>query len=81
MKKNTINKDYALQVIKESYNEYRRYGDLDDSTTIREYVEAQGDSDPGFFRWLFNSDDIEDFGTNLTDDLKQAYNDFLALLD
>lgn len=81
MKKNTINTDYALQVIKESYNEYRRYGDLDESTTLCEYVEAQGDTDPRFYGWLFNSDDIEDFGTNLTNEQKQAYNDFLALLD
>lgn len=54
-------------MLKENYDNYRRHGDLGDPTTLREYVEAQADSDPGFFRWLFSNDDIEDFGANLTD--------------
>lgn len=77
MKKNTINKDYALRVIKENYDNYRRNGDPDDTTTIREYVEAEADSDPAFFGWLFSDDDIKDFGTNLTDEQKEEYQSFL----
>ena len=67
MKKNAINKEYALQVLQENYADYRRNGEPGDTTTLREYVESQADSDPGFFRWLFSNDDIEDFGANLTD--------------
>lgn len=76
MKKNTINKEYALQVLKENYDNYRRHGDLDDPTTLREYVETQAESDPGFFRWLFNNDDLDDFA-NLTDEQAEEYQNFL----
>lgn len=77
MKKNRINTEYALKVMRENYNEYRRSGEPDDPTTLREYVEAQADSDPAFFGWLFSDDDIKDFGTNLTDDQKEEYKNFL----
>lgn len=76
MKKNIINKDYASQVLKENYADYLRYGDLGDPTTLREYVEAQGDTDPRFFGWLFNNGDIENFA-DLTDDQKEEYQNFL----
>lgn len=76
MIKNSINKEYALQVLQENYENYRKNGDPADPTTLREYVEAQSESDPNFFRWLFNSVDIDDF-TDLTDDQKEEYKDFL----
>ena len=77
MKKNTINIEYALKALKENYADYCRNGNPDDSTTLRGYIEGQADNFPGFFRWLFNNDDIEDFGTNLTDEQKEEYNKFL----
>ena len=76
MKKNTINKEYALQMLKENYDNYRRNGDPNDITTLREYVETQAESDPGFFRWLFNNDDLDDF-TDLSDEQKEEYQNFL----
>lgn len=77
MRKNTINKEYALQILQENYDNYRKNGCPTDTTTLREYAEAQADSDSGFFRWLFNDYDIEDFGTNLTEEQKEEYKDFL----
>ena len=76
MKKNTINTEYALQMLKENYDNYRRNGEPDDSTTLREYIEASAESDPGFFRWLFNNDDLDDFA-DLTDEQKEEYQNFL----
>lgn len=52
MKKNAINKEYALQVLQENYENYRKNGSPTDTTTLREYVEAQSESDPNFFHWL-----------------------------
>lgn len=76
MKKNTINKEYALQMLKENYDNYRRNGDSNDITTLREYVETQAESDPGYFRWLFNNDDLDDFA-DLTDEQVEEYQNFL----
>lgn len=76
MKKNTINKEYATQVLKENYADYRRNGDPKDITTLREYVETQAETDPGYFRWLFNNDDLDDFA-DLTDEQVEEYQSFL----
>lgn len=76
MKKNTINKDYALQTLKENYDNYRRKGVPDDPTTLREYIEASAESDPSFLRWLFNNDDLDNFA-DLTDEQKEEYQNFL----
>lgn len=79
MKKNTINKEYALQVLQENYDDYRKNGDPSDTTTLREYVENCADAEDGFFRWLFNADEgkIGPFGCDLTDEQKEEYKDFL----
>ena len=76
MKKNTINKEYATHVLKENYAYYRRNGGHKDITTLREYVETQEETDPGYFRWLFNNDDLNDFA-DLTDEQKKEYQNFL----
>ena len=76
MKKNAINKEYALQVLKENYADYCRNGDPNDITTLREYVETQAESDPGYFRWLFNNDDLDDYA-DLTDEQLEEYKNFL----
>lgn len=80
MMKNGINFGYALQVMQENFADYRRNGEQNDKTTLREYVESQADSDPGFFRFLFNNDDIEDFA-DLDDEHKEEYKEFLNSCD
>lgn len=79
MIKNAINKEYALQVLKENYENYRKNGDPSDTTTLREYVEKCADSDVGFFYWLFNDEDGEvgPFGCDITDEQREEYKDFL----
>lgn len=74
---NKINKSYALQTLKEEYDasEDKKLG-----VSLRKYVELTSESDPNFFRWIFNCEDIADFGTNLTDEQKEEYKDFLDTL-
>ena len=79
MKKNTINKEYATQVLKESYADYRRNGGPNDITALRAYVETQAETDPGYFRWLFNNNDLDDFA-DLTDEQVEEYQNFLDAL-
>ena len=58
-------------------NDYSKYGYS--HITLREYVEYQASSDPGFFRWLFG-DNLEDFGSDLTETHKKVYQEFLNKL-
>lgn len=48
--------------------------------SIKEYVETEADNDPCFFSWLFNDEEIEDFGRNLNEEQKDAYNEFVEML-
>ena len=51
MKENSINSEYAYQVLKEDYSTYKEQGD---NTSFRKWVELSAESDPDFFRWIFN---------------------------
>ena len=75
---------YAEQVLNENYRrsvskweetnpEYEPY-------TISEWCELESESDPDFYRWLFNDPDVNDFGSNLTDEEKQIATDFFNSL-
>lgn len=48
--------------------------------SIKEYVETEAENDPCFFSWLFNDEEIEDFGSNLNEEQENAYNEFLETL-
>lgn len=67
-------KSNAEQILREYYEEVEGY------ITFREYVEFESDSDPGFFAWLFDDSDIDDFGKNLTSEQKEMFEDFLNSL-
>lgn len=60
--KNIIKENYKIHVSKwdETNPDFPPY-------TIQEWCELESQSDPGFYRWLF-SDDVKDFGSDLTDD-------------
>ncbi|MDO5525667.1 MAG: hypothetical protein Q4F85_06280 [Prevotella sp.] len=64
-------KNNAEQVIREHYEE------VEGEITLREYVECESQSDPDFFRWLFDDRDIEDFGINITSEQTEMFEDFL----
>jgi len=64
----------AQQVISENFKQ------VENSTTIANYAELEAQSDPGFYRWLFNDENISDFGSNLTNEEIQTALDFFATL-
>lgn len=68
------NIDNKIQILKESYKEVE--GDI----TLREYAENERQSDPGFMRWLLSDDDLNNFGSNMTDEQESEYQEFLSKL-
>lgn len=73
------NVDYKKQVLVEQFNEYKFNGG-EESETLKGYVERESENDPGFFRWLFDDGNLNDFGFNLTDGQRQEYKNFLDSL-
>lgn len=72
------NRDYKEQILRENYDEYIQNGS--DDITLREYVEREADSDPNFFRWLFDDGDLGDFDFGLSDEQRDEYRDFIEEL-
>ena len=77
-------RDYKEKQIRENYRMYREnciadYGECE--MLLKDYVERESESDPDFFRWLFNDGDISDFGTNLDDKQREEYAEFLDGLE
>jgi len=64
------NLESKLQVL----NENR--GDIE----LKEYVEANAQSDPNFFRWLFSEEFANDFDQSLSDEQKEEYQTWLSSL-
>lgn len=78
MKKLTI-AAYAAQRIKENYRRYvSRWEEQneEEQLSIAEWCELEAESDPDFYRWLFNFAEINDFGSDLTEEEKQIAFDF-----
>lgn len=77
-------KNYAENVLKYNYN--RSISLLGDRYpenkpyTIAEWCELESQSDSNFYRWLFDDPNIDDFGSNLTDEEKQSARDFFESL-
>lgn len=68
------NIDNKLQAVRESFTE------VEGGISLREYVENEKESDPGFIRWLLSEDDLNDFGSNMTEDQEAEYQEFLQKL-
>lgn len=66
----------AEQILRYHYEEVENK----ENTMIAEYCELEAQSEPGFYRFLFNDDDITDFGSNLTDEDKKQAADFFNTL-
>lgn len=48
-------KDYKLQILNEIFNQ------VEQTQPFSEWVKLESENDPGFFRWLFEIDELEDF--------------------
>lgn len=74
--------DYKIQILQENYDEYcsnSKDGE-GDGMSLQEYVRRESENDPAFFRWLFDVGDINDFGTNLSEERKNEYQEWLEEL-
>jgi hypothetical protein len=67
---NTTIRTNAIRILEENYEQ------TEQNETLREYVERSADSDPGFFRWLFDEDLRNDFDTSLSDEQRAAWEEF-----
>lgn len=56
---------------------YKRYNEIEEDITFREFVEQQAERDPDFYRILFKEDHDYDPKAPLTERQLQAYKDFL----
>jgi hypothetical protein len=68
------NIDYKLRVVKENFT------GVEGNITLREYVENERKSAPGFMSWLLSDNDLSDFGSNMTADQEAEYQNFLSNL-
>jgi hypothetical protein len=75
---------YAEKVLNENYrSSVSKLGETNpdfESYTISDFCELESESDPDFFRWLFNDPDINDFGSNLTEEEKEIATIFFYTL-
>ena len=74
---------YAAQVLNENYRRFvSRWEEqnTEEPYSIAEWCELEAESDPDFYRWLFNFADINDSGSNLTEEEKQIAVDFFKTL-
>lgn len=69
------NQDQKIKVLKGSYQQ-----NTNGENTFREYVELEAQSDPNFFRWLFDCPFERDFDTSLNEDQEIEYKEFLNTL-
>lgn len=66
----------AAQILRENYKGVEDK----EHTPIAEWCELESQSDPGFYRFLFNDEYISDFGSNLTDEEKEIAVEFFETL-
>ena len=52
------NRFYKIQVLTENYNNSVENGE---TCEFAEWVKPESQSDPNFFRWLFDDDSLQDF--------------------
>lgn len=68
------NIDYKIRVLRENFSK------VDGDTTLREYAENEKGSAPGFVSWLLDDNDLNDFGSNMTEEQEGEYQEFLQKL-
>lgn len=75
-------KDYIKKQLIENYNQAAKAADcdIDNYQPIREWVECEAQSDPGFFRWLFQEEFDNDFDNDLSDEQREAFEEYLNSL-
>lgn len=71
-------KEYKKDYLVENYQNYIDNGE--DTISLREYTELESESDPNFFRWLFDDDELGDFDSGMSEEQQEEYREFLEEL-
>lgn len=74
-----IAEDYAKAVLREQYESHVSQ-DNSFHWPIRAWAINEAYNDPVFYRWLFDDDSIDDFGTNLSDEERKTASNFFKSL-
>lgn len=67
---------YAEAVLTENYRMYHS----ESGYSIGEYAKLEAESDPSFYRWIFNNSDIGDYGSDLSADELEIVTSFIEQL-
>lgn len=59
------NRDYKIQVLTENYNNSIAAGE---TSEFAEWVKLESQSDPNFFRWLFEYENLQEFSAGEYED-------------
>lgn len=59
------NRDYKIQVLTDNYNSAVENGE---TCGFAEWVKLEAQSDPNFYRWLFDDDTLQDFSAGEYDE-------------
>ena len=51
----------AINVLTENWNEYNFQCDMKSTISLHDYVVTTAESDPSFFRWFFDDENLSDF--------------------
>lgn len=75
-------KDFIKKQLIENYNQAAKAAecDIENYQPMRDWVECESQSDPNFFRWLFQEELDNDFDNDLSDYQKQEFEEFLNSL-
>ena len=68
-------KDFKKQQLEESYIQGGNA-----AISYKEWVEQEAENDLHFYSWIFDDDSIDDFGTGMSDEQKNEFNEFISNL-
>lgn len=67
-------KSNAVQILEENFQQH------EGNISLSEWVECEAESDPNFFRFIFDEDLEQDFDRSLSDSQKEEFERFKATL-
>ncbi len=67
-------------IIKNLENKLQILNENRSDLELKEYIEVSAESDPGFFRWLFDAELENDFDMSLTDEQREVYDELIKSL-
>lgn len=63
-----------IQILEENFNN-------SEAISFSDFVKSEAENDPNFFRFLFDEDFEDDFDKSLTEEQREAYEEFLSEIE